>query len=45
MAGDNPTDPEAAEIRERFERQKWKYLRFQRDLMGWAIFVGWKRPA
>jgi cyclopropane fatty-acyl-phospholipid synthase-like methyltransferase len=40
---ENPTDPDAADIRERFERQKWKYLRFQRELMGWAIFVGWKR--
>jgi hypothetical protein len=40
----NPSDSDAPEIRDRFERQKWKYLRFQRELMGWAIFVGWKRP-
>jgi cyclopropane fatty-acyl-phospholipid synthase-like methyltransferase len=41
---ENAEDPDAADIRERFERQKWKYLRHQRELMGWAIFVGWKRP-
>ena len=39
----NPDDPDASEIRERYERQKWKYLSFQRELMGWAIFVGRKR--
>jgi SAM-dependent methyltransferase len=40
----NPDDPEAAEIRMRYERHKRTYLRFGRELMGWAIFVGWKRP-
>ena len=39
---ENPGDPEAADIRARYERHKWSYLRFQRELMGWAIFVGWK---
>ena len=41
---ENGDDVDAPEIRERYERQKWKYLRYQRELMGWAIFVGWKRP-
>ncbi len=40
----NPDDPEAEEIRSRSERHKRSYLRFGRDYMGWAIFVGWKRP-
>jgi len=38
----NPDDPDAAEIRERHERHKRTYLRHQRELLGWAIFVGWK---
>lgn len=40
----NPDDSDAAEIRTRFEHWKWNYLRYQRDYLGWAIFVGWKRP-
>ena len=40
----NPDDADAAEIRTRNEREKWNYLRHQRDYLGWAIFVGWKRP-
>jgi SAM-dependent methyltransferase len=38
----NPDDPEAREIRARHERHKRTYLRHQRELLGWAIFVGWK---
>jgi cyclopropane fatty-acyl-phospholipid synthase-like methyltransferase len=40
----NVDDPDAPEIRARHERAKWSYLRHQRDHLGWAIFVGWKRP-
>jgi len=29
-----------AEIRERHERARDDYLRFERELLGWAIFVG-----
>ena len=36
----NPTDPDAAEIRARHERNKREYLRYTRELFGWAIFVG-----
>jgi cyclopropane fatty-acyl-phospholipid synthase-like methyltransferase len=39
----NPDDPDAADIRARHERQKRTYLRHGRELLGWAIFVGWKR--
>jgi SAM-dependent methyltransferase len=39
-----PGDPDAPEIRMRHERAKRVYLRHGRDLLGWAIFVGWKRP-
>src|SRR5262249_28602184 len=41
---DNKDDPDAPEIRARHERAKRNHLRHQRDLLGWAIFVGWKRP-
>ncbi len=41
----NPNDPDASEIRLRHEREKRTYLRHGRDLLGWAIFVGWKRPS
>jgi SAM-dependent methyltransferase len=37
-------DPEAEEIRTRHERHKRNYLRYGRDYLGSAIFVGWKRP-
>ena len=37
-------DPDAPEIRARHERSKRVYLRHGRDVLGWAIFVGWKRP-
>jgi SAM-dependent methyltransferase len=39
---ENGDDPDAAEIRQRHERHKRTYLRHGRDLLGWAIFVGWK---
>ena len=39
----NPDDADAEEIRLRYERHKRSYLRFGRELLGWAIFVGWKR--
>jgi cyclopropane fatty-acyl-phospholipid synthase-like methyltransferase len=38
----NPEDPEAAEIEARYRHEKRKYLRYQREYLGWAIFVGWK---
>jgi SAM-dependent methyltransferase len=40
----NPDDPDTAEIRSRHEQYKRNYLRHQREHLGWAIFVGWKRP-
>lgn len=40
----NPGDPDADEIRSRHEQYKRNYLRHQREHLGWAIFVGWKRP-
>ncbi len=40
---ENPADPDAEEIRTRHERSKRTYLRHGRDVVGWAIFVGWKR--
>lgn len=39
----NAGDPEADEIRSRHEGSKRDYLRHQREHLGWAIFVGWKR--
>jgi SAM-dependent methyltransferase len=41
---DHGDDPDAGELRSRHERYKRNYLRHQRDYLGWAIFVGWKRP-
>jgi SAM-dependent methyltransferase len=41
---DNADDPDAPEIRSRHERYKRTYLCHGRDVLGWAIFVGWKRP-
>jgi SAM-dependent methyltransferase len=40
----NVDDPDASEIRARHERYRRNYLRYQRELLGWAIFVGWKQP-
>lgn len=42
---ENPDDPDAPEIRSRHEDNKRTHLRHRRDVLGWAIFVGWKRPA
>ncbi len=39
---DHSDDPDAPEIRSRHEDYKRSYLRYGRDLLGWAIFVGWK---
>lgn len=41
---ENPGDPDAADVRQWHERAKRKYLRHQRELLGWAIFVAWKPP-
>ena len=38
----NPRDPDASEIRERHEQARADYLGFQRELLGWAIFVARK---
>src|SRR5262249_61388590 len=35
----NPDDPQAEEFRERGRRQRERYLRWDRALLGWAIFV------
>lgn len=40
----NPDDPDASDIRTRHERYKRIYLRYGREHLGWAIFVGWKPP-
>ena len=40
----NPDDPNVSEVRRWHERSKRNYLRHQRAYLGWAIFVGWKRP-
>jgi precorrin-6B methylase 2 len=39
----NPDDPDAPRIRELHERCRDDYLRWQRELLGWAMFVGRKR--
>jgi len=36
----NPDDPQAEEFRERGRQQRNRHLRWRRELMGWAIFVG-----
>ena len=36
----NPDDPQAEEFRERGRRHRDQHLRWRRELMGWAIFVG-----
>lgn len=41
--GVNADDPDAAVIREQYERDRDAYLRYQRALLGWAIFAG-RRP-
>jgi SAM-dependent methyltransferase len=39
---ENPHDPDTVAIRERYETQREAYLRHERALLGWAIFVGRK---
>ncbi|MBD0330994.1 MAG: class I SAM-dependent methyltransferase [Thermoleophilia bacterium] len=41
---ENPDDPDAPAIRRQHEAARDRYLRWQRELLGWAVFVGWKRP-
>jgi hypothetical protein len=31
------------DVRRQYEEAKQQYLRSQRELLGWAVFVGWKR--
>jgi SAM-dependent methyltransferase len=38
----HPDDPDASTIRERYEANRDAYLRHERALLGWAIFVGRK---
>jgi hypothetical protein len=38
----HPDDPDAEGIRSRIEEDRERYLRWQRDLLGWAIIVGRK---
>lgn len=40
----NPRHPDAEEIREHHRHDREDYLRRERDLLGWAIFAGWKAP-
>lgn len=40
---EHPHDPNAEEIRLRIQRDREQYLRWQRDLLGWAIIAGRKR--
>jgi SAM-dependent methyltransferase len=42
---ENECDPDADDIRARHETYKRAYLRYGRDYLGWAIFVGWKTPS
>ena len=37
-------DRDAILVRRQHEREKERYLAVMRELLGWAIFVGWKRP-
>jgi SAM-dependent methyltransferase len=39
----HPDDPQATEFRERGRRYRQRYLRWERDLLGWAIFIARKR--
>lgn len=40
---EHPDDPDAAEFRELGRRYRERYLRWQRELLGWGIFVARKR--
>ncbi len=42
--GDHPDDPDAPEIRRRHLSSRERYLRWDRDLLGWAILAGRKVP-
>jgi len=42
---ESPGDPDADEVRASCERWKRTYLRYGRELLGWAIFVAWKPSA
>jgi SAM-dependent methyltransferase len=37
---DHEDEPDAGDIRERSARYRQRYLEWERDLLGWAIFVG-----
>jgi len=37
---EHPDDPGAADLRARHELAKETYLRWNRDLLGWALFAG-----
>jgi Methyltransferase domain len=39
----NSNDPDFEEIQRQLDRDRTAYLRWQRELLGWAIFVGRKR--
>jgi SAM-dependent methyltransferase len=41
----NATDPDAAEIGRQHRKYRDAYMRTERDLLGWAIVIGWKRDA
>jgi len=41
--GEHPDDPDAREIRRRYEANRDDYLGWQRELLGWAIFAARKR--
>jgi SAM-dependent methyltransferase len=40
---EHPDDPDASHIRQRHEQAREQYLGAQRELLGWAMFVGAKR--
>jgi hypothetical protein len=42
---ENPRDPDAGEIRRLHEEARDRYVRTQRELLGWAMFVGRKERA
>ena len=39
---ENPDHADADEFRRRNDHYRERYLRSQRELLGWAVFVGWK---
>lgn len=39
---ENPTDPDADEIRRQHEKARERYLGWQRELLGWTIVIGRK---